>query len=298
MTPRQSTNHLLMIEPAEFYANPETMATNVYQVTQTETAEAVFTRALCEFRAFRDALVESGVTVTTAKGVQGSPDMVFPNWFFALPHGRLIVCPMLVKNRQSERTALLVDMLRSHYPHVLDWTGYETQGRALESTASIVSDHVNKVCYSGLSARTDRDLAQKWADMMGYRIELFETQSHTGKPVYHTDVVMWIGNTLAGICANVIVEKDRARVLESLKHTHEVIEFTAQQLQSFCGNALQVLDQEGHPMLAISEGAYKALREEQKESLDRHFTKIITSPLPTLERYGGGSARCTLAELF
>jgi len=298
MPPVQSPNHLLMIEPAEFYANPETMETNVYQVEQTESKDVVFAKALAEFRAFRNVLVENGVTVTTAKGIAGCPDMVFPNWFFALPGGRLILCPMLNKNRQTERTDLLVNLLTKIYPDVLDWTEYESQGRALESTASIVSDHVNKICYAGLSARTDKALVEEWAVLMGYQLHIFETRSHTGKPVYHTDCVMWIGNTIAALCTECLIEEDRTRILSTLQKTHVVVEITAAQLQAFCGNALQVLGQNGEPMLALSEGAYKALHADQLVILHQHFAKLLYSPLPTLEKYGGGSARCTLAELF
>lgn len=298
MPPAQSPNHLLMIEPAQFYANPETMETNVYQVAQTESQEAVFSKALGEFRAFRDVLVENGVSVTTAKGIAGCPDMVFPNWFFALPQGRLILCPMLNKNRQTERTDLLVNLLTKIYPDVLDWTGHEAEGRALESTASIVSDHVNKICYAGLSARTDKALVEAWAALMGYKVHIFETRSHAGKPVYHTDCVMWIGNTVATLCTESLIEQDRARILGALQNTHVVVEITAAQLQAFCGNALQVLGQNGEAMLALSEGAYNALQVDQVKVLNKHFSKLLYSPLPTLEKYGGGSARCTLAELF
>jgi hypothetical protein len=287
-----------MIEPGQFYANPETMATNAYQIAHQDPITDVTAKAIEEFRAFRDELVHWGVIVTCAKGRQNSPDMVFPNWFFAPPSREFILCPMLNKSRQDERTPMLVDLLQKLYPNHHDWTHYEAEGRALESTASIVSDHVNKRCYSALSPRTDEALAREWAAFMGYDIFTFNSASHKGIPVYHTDCLMWIGTSLAGLCVDAIVESDRARILGELKSTHEVVEFDEAQLRAFCGNALEVVNRKGQKLLAISEGALQALRPDQLEKVGQHFDGIVSSPLPTLEKYGGGSARCMLAELF
>jgi len=205
---------------------------------------------------------------------------------------------MLNKNRQQGRDPALIEIWKNHYLNVEDWTGMEADGGALESTASIVMDRVNKVGYVALSARTDKNLARLWCANMGYEIEVFETRSHTGIPVYHTDCVMWIGTSLAGVCSEAIVESDRARVLEKIRSTHEVVEFSNAQLQAFCGNALEVVGAEGKRYLAMSSAAYEALEDEQEALIEQHFDGIIHEPLPTLEKYGGGSARCMLMELF
>lgn len=295
---RQSTNHLMMIRPAEFYANPETAATNAYQAGTGRPDGEILRAALAEFDGFYEILTAAGLRITTGEGIAGCPDMVFPNWFFTHDSGELVLCPMLNPNRQAERTEDLVRLLRGFYPRVLDWTGHEKEGRALESTASIVSDHINRRAYAALSARTDEVLARQWAAHRGYEIEIFETRSHTGIPVYHTDCVMWIGTTLAGICDPVILGEGRERIVGKLKETHEVVRFTADQLRTFCGNALEVEGPSGEKMLSISEGALGALDASQKALIGDHFAKILSAPLPTLEKYGGGSARCMLAELF
>lgn len=299
--PKQSSNHLLMVEPASFYANPETMETNVYQIEETEPREVVFEKALKEFRDFRDALVEKGVMVTTVRGYDDCPDMVFPNCLSTHRDdeaGKLFVYPMLNENRQAERDDDLIEVLEKSYDVTVDWTNYEAEGRALESTASIVMDRVNKVGYSGLSPRSDRDLVRQWCELQGYELIGFETQSHAGKPVYHTDCVMWIGSTLAGVCSESIIDADRARVMSAIKKTHKVVEFDAEQLRKMCGNALEVVGEGGLKMLAMSSAAYGALREDQEALILRHFDSIVHSPLDTLEKYGGGSARCMLMELF
>ena len=294
----QSTNHVLMIEPAVFYANPETMETNAYQVAEYETRAATSARALAEFKAFRDALSEKGVMITQMRGFDHCPDMVFPNCMSTHSEGRMYLYPMLNENRRAEHSEDLISVLRQSYPDMRDWRSYAEDGLHLESTASICRDRVNNVGYVALSPRTHRVLAEKWLDEMGYEGVFFETQSHAGIPVYHTDCVMWIGTSLAGICSPCITDDYREDVLAHLRKTHAVVEFTMEQLRAFCGNALEVRGAGGQRYLAMSGGAYKALRPDQLDVILEHFTAIIQSDLPTLETYGGGSARCMLMELF
>lgn len=294
----QSTRHIMMMEPAEFYANPETMETNVYQVEEDLSKDEILELALKEFQDYRDMLVANGVIVTTARGYAGCPDMIFPNWVSTHEDGRMVLYPMLNENRRAERDPAVIEFLEKAYSEIVDMTHYEQEGLFLEARGSVVSDRVNKVGYSALSPRTNADLAKKWADTMGYDIEIFDTLSHTGKPVYHTDLVMYIGSTMAAVCAPAIVEKDRERVLERLNKTHEVLELSMEQLQCFCGNALEVRGHDDEPMLAMSSKAHQSLTDVQREMMNKHFAKLIHSPIPTLEKYGGGSARCMLLELY
>ncbi len=296
---KQSTRHILMIEPATFFANPETMDTNAYQIEKDDLSkEEIFQRALLEFRTYRDTLVENGVYVTTALGHNASPDMVFPNWASTHENGRMVLYPMLSKNRRAERRPAIIDMLKQTYPDVIDLTHHEEEGLYLEARGSLVCDRVNKIAYAALSARTSQEMAEKWADIMDYDLVTFNTMSHTGKPVYHTDLVMYIGTTMVGLCAPAIVADDRDRVLGILNESREVLEFEADQLKTFCGNSLEVLGTDNARMLALSSAAHDSLSVAQKDKMLEHFSKLIHSPLPTLEKYGGGSARCTLMELF
>jgi hypothetical protein len=294
----QSTRHLLMIEPAVFYANPETMSTNIYQVDEREPREATHKRAQAEFRTFRNKLVENGVIVTTAYGHEDCPDMVFPNGISTHEDGRLVIYPMFNANRRPERTPEIINFLKMMYPDVVDLTHYEGKNLFLEARGSLVCDRVNRVAYAGLSKRTSRELVEKWGEIMGYEVEIFETMSHTGQPVYHTDLVMYVGSTMAGVCAECIADKDRARVMERLRASHDVVEFSMQQLAAFCGNALEVKGSYNDRMLAMSEVAHKALLPDQLAMIEKHFKKILRGSLPTLEKYGGGSARCMLMELY
>ena len=180
----------------------------------------------------------------------------------------------------------------------LDLSAHEEEGRFLESTGSLAMDRVNRKIYCALSARSDRGLAEKCAETMGFDILFFDTQNHVGKPVYHTDVLMFIGSGYAGICSECIVEQDRERVLESLSATHEIIDLSMDQLRSFCGNALEVRGIQDRKMLAMSAQAHAALRPDQTAIIEKYVTEIVSAPLDTIETYGGGSARCMLLELY
>jgi hypothetical protein len=297
---KQSTNHILMVEPAVFYANPQTRETNAYQaLREEEPLDVILNKARAEFRSYRDMLVAHGVIVTSILGREGSPDMVFPNWASTHEGGRLIIYPMLNENRQAERTPEIIGMLKTFYPKHEDWSGYEAQGLTLESTASIVSDHVNKRAYAGLSARTSKVLAEKWADMMGYDLITFETRSHAGIPVYHTDYLMYIGTDMVGICAECFVDAQaRDKVLARLRETHDVVEFTMDQLRANCCNALEVVGKGGERMLTMSKSAQNVLTDAQRAVIGRHYKTLLCPDIATLEKYGGGSARCMLMEMF
>ncbi len=295
---KQSTGHLLLIEPAEFYANPETMDTNVYQVEEEESPEEIFKKALAEFRGFRDMLVENGVAVTTVHGSKGCPDHLFPNWISTHEGKQMIVYPMLNPNRRAERSEEMISFFESMYEIAHDFRDFENQGQFLESTGSLCIDRENGVAYATLSGRTTESLVRLWAERTGFDVVIFETDSHVGKPVYHTDLVMWIGTEIAAICIDGVKEQYREEVLASLKKHREVLELTTDQMKAFCGNSLEILNAEGDRMLVMSEMAYQALSEDNKELLGKFFTKLLHAPIPTIEKYGGGSARCLIMELF
>jgi hypothetical protein len=292
---KQSTNHIMVMEPLEFFANPQTMETNSYQHSNDLDVAEIHQKAVAEFRAFRDLLVEHGVVVTTTLGQKGCPDDIFcNNWVSTHQGGRMVLYPMLAANRQTERRKDLIETLRRTYKDVQDFTLHEQHGKCLESTGAMWLDRVNKVAYQARSSRSHEELAVMWCKMNDYLHLPFDTE-HRGKPVYHADVVMWIGTEVAGINSECLKSQD---IVKHLKARREVIEFTNDQMMAFCGNSLEVIGTNDEKVLVMSHAGYEALREDQKEMLSRFYKTIIKPKIPTIEYYGGGSARCMLLELF
>ncbi len=294
----QSTNHIMMMEPLDFRFNPQTEDTNQYQVNDEQSNEAIQKRAVVEFRALRDALVENGVAITSVLGQKGSPDDIFcNNWVSTHKEGRMVLYPMLAPNRRIERRPDLLDILAKSYETALDLSPHENEDKFLESTGALCMDRINKIAYIALSERADKDLAQKFCDEMGYEPVFFNTRNHTGNPVYHTDVLMYVGTGYIGLCTETIVEDDRARVIAAVEKTHELVDLSMDQMRDFCGNALEVVGKDQAKMLAMSTKAYESMTDYQLKQLDKYISKIIHAPIPTIEKYGGGSARCMLLEL-
>lgn len=293
--PSQSTNHIMMMEPVEFHANPQTKATNSYQHEDDKDTAEIQKAAVAELRAFRDLLVENGVLLTTAQGQAGCPDDIFcNNWVSTHEGKKMVLYPMLAPNRQKERRKELIDILRKSYTNVQDFTPHEQHGKALESTGAMCMDRVNNVAYQAISDRSHPELGAMWCKMNDYVHVPFETE-HKGKPVYHADVVMWIGTEVAGISSECLKKQD---VLKHLKHRREVVEFTNDQMEAFCGNSLEVVNKDGERMLVMSAAGYATLRDDQTAILENHYKTIIKPSIPTIEYYGGGSARCMMLEMF
>jgi hypothetical protein len=330
------------MEPVGFQSNPETRDTNTYQHDNPVDVAAVNAQAVLEFRNLRDTLVAHGVFVTTFLGTAQSPDDVFcNNWVSTHPRddgtAGMVLYPMLAENRRLERRPEIMTWLAGRYDLILDLSAEELQGRYLESTGALALDRVNKRAYCALSSRSDETLARRWCDVMGFELISFNTRNHVGKPVYHTDVVMFIGTQMIGVCADCILPGDVDRVLGRMRETHRVMTISMDQLRSFCGNALEVRGADfggakgvhgfdatydlsyktsvpeqrtterpvgpGAPSvrerryLALSSAAYSALSPDQKDLIAMYFDGgVITSPIPTIEKYGGGSVRCMLLE--
>ncbi len=294
----QTTNKIMMMEPAGFHSNPQTMETNTYQEDDPKDISSVQQKSVIEFRGLRDRLIEAGVIVVTALGQKESPDDIFcNNWVATLSGGRMVLYPMLAKNRRIERREDIMEYLGRSYDVALDLSHEELEGRFLESTGSHWLDRVNRVAYIALSPRTNKELAAQWCRHFEFEPVFFQTKNHVGKPVYHTDVLMYIGTDVAGICSSCIIEEDRGRVLEKLKKHRAIVDISMDQLKSFCGNTLEVRGRDNQKILVMSKAAYTAYTDTQKSDLLKYTDDIIYSDISTIETYGGGSARCMLLEL-
>ena len=294
----QSTNHVLLIRPVEFYSNQQTIETNHYQsVDDDKPHSEILEDALIEFDNFENNLLENNIKVTTLKGQKGCPDNIFPNWAVTYDDQSMHLFSMLSENRRLEKSDEHIAFLNKQYRTTLDYSPYENQSWFLEGTSSLVLDRVNRKAYMGISARSNEELAIKWAKEQNYELIVFETQSHSGDPIYHSDVLMYIGTELAVVCSEAI-KVGANNVINELSHTHRILEISSQQLLDFCGNCIEIKDTNNNLNLIMSTLAFEGYDSSQLNVLNEHFTKIIYSDLKTIEKYGGGSARCMIMELY
>lgn len=296
---QQSPTKIFMVEPAIFYTNNQTIDSNHYQNNDSyQNKDELLTDAMQEFNNLRDAIEDSGIKVLSCKGSTDCPDHIFPNWFMTFSDNTMQIFSMKAKNRRIEKTPEMISLLKKTYHLTDDYTSYEEDNIYLESTSSMVLDRINKVAYVGLSPRTNNELAKKWCKRNDYELVLFETTSHVGKPVYHSDVIMYVGTELIGICLDVINLEYREMVFKKVSRFHEVMLIDKEQILNFCGNSLEVRNQNNEKFLIMSSKARSALHPFQIEILDKYFKKIIHTDLTSIEKYGGGSARCMINELF
>jgi len=294
-----------MIRPAHFGYNEQTAASNAFQKIDTRwSAKEVQERAREEFDRFAKALRTAGVEVIVVEDSNEpvKPDAVFPNnWVTFHAEGLIVTYPMFAELRRYERREELLEALagRFHFDERLHLEQHESTGRFLEGTGSLILDRRNKIAYACVSDRTDPELLDEFCDRLGYEPEVFHAVDGDGKAIYHTNVMMALGETFVVICLeSVRDEAARERLQQHFVATDkELIPITLEQMTAFAGNMLQVRNRSGAPILVMSEQAYRSLTATQIEAIEGH-TQILHSPLYTIETFGGGSARCMMAEVF
>lgn len=297
--PRQSTNSILLIKPASFYSNEQTAGTNLYQhSSHGKDKDKIFDDALIEFNNFEHQLKKNQILVTTLEGQVACPDNIYPNWFITFENKTMNLFSMLAENRRLEKSESHISFLNQTYKTTIDYSDFEKDTVFLEGTSSMVLDRVNKVAYMGLSSRSNEELAQQWTKDCGFKLITFETKNHFAEPIYHTDIIMYIGTDIVVICSDSIQSQYQSQVIERLNKHHQVLEISEDQVLDFCGNSLEVRDTNDNLKVVMSTAAFNSFTTSQKKTLLKYYTKIIHSNLETIEKYGGGSARCMMTELF
>jgi hypothetical protein len=263
----------------------------------------VQTQALKEFDGFVDLLRKNDVDVTVVDDTlqPETPDSIFPNnWVSFHEDGSVYLYPMFSENRRLERRRDILDGLKENFEvnHISDLSFYEQQYAFLEGTGSMVLDRTNKIAYACLSVRTDEEVLNNFCMLTGYQPVPFQAVDGSNFPIYHTNVMMCIGDRFAVICLDSIRNpEEKLNVTVSLKSSgKEIIEISLEQMNKFAGNMLQVANATGESLLVMSEQAYLSLNAEQITALEQ-YSRIIYAPLYTIEKNGGGSARCMLAEI-
>ena len=309
MSPRtvpesQAAPAVLMIRPANFAANPETLASNAFQ--KTSSGGDLRQQARAEFDALAQALQAAGVTVEVFEDRSEPvlPDATFPNnWVSFHADGSAWLYPMLAANRRAERRADILESLKSERGYRLerveDLSAAEREGRYLEGTGSLVLDRPHRVAYACLSPRTDAGLIQEWARRSDYAPVTFHAADAEGRPLYHTNVMLCIGERFAVLCLESIADPaEREQVGRRLRETgHEIVLISLAQMESFAGNMLEIASHQGGTVLALSTRAARSLTGAQRAALSKH-ARLVSSPIDTIEDSAGGSVRCMLAEIF
>lgn len=305
----QTTNSVLMIRPVAFRMNEQTAVNNYYQkVLDNLLPATVNAKAQEEFDAFVKKLRSVGVNVVVVDDTLNpdTPDSLFPNnWISFHENGDVVLYPMFAENRRGERREDVLDILEENgfvINEIMDYTSAESDGFYLEGTGSVVLDRENGKAYCALSPRADEELFIEFCEDFEYSpviFEAFQTVDGERKLIYHTNVMLCIGDTFAVVCAECIDDKkERKMVLDSLRGDgKEIILITEAQVNSFAGNMLEVRGADDRRYLVMSTSAYQSLTKKQIAQLEEHLT-LLSSSLDTIEACGGGSARCMLAEIF
>lgn len=297
----QTTSTVLMVRPARFAFNPDTAGNNAFQHDDLEPAR-VRSEALVEFDSFVTTLRERGVNVLVVQDAAEphTPDSIFPNnGFTTHPDGTLVIYPMQGENRRLERGKGLFGALSGFaVTRTLDLTPYEQQQRFLEGTGSLVLDRVARIAYACRSIRTHDALLDEFARRMDYRVVALDAFDAAGVPIYHTNVMMSVGSSLALVClASIPDVGQRQNLLRTLEESgKQVLELSLAQLGRFAGNMLELHNEQGQALLVMSRNAFDSLTLAQRHCIEA-CARPVVADLGTIERVGGGSARCMLAEI-
>ena len=328
---KQLSNSVLMVRPVAFRMNEQTTENNHFQKElKGMLPSAINAKAQQEFDGFVAKLRAVGVQVFVVEDTleTDTPDSIFPNnWISFHENGDVVLYPMFAENRRNERREDVLDFLEEKgfvIENVVDFSSaeeegmflegtgsllcpkpnyqfLEEEGMFLEGTGSLVLDRANSKAYCALSPRADEELFIEFCedfDCAPVIFEAFHTVDGKKELVYHTNVMMSVGEDFAVICADMIADKkERKMVLDSLRADNkDIVLITESQVNNFAGNVLQLLGAD-KKYIVMSEAARKVLTAKQIEQLEQ-YGEILSSDLDTIEACGGGSARCMLAEIF
>jgi len=304
----QITNHIMMIKPVAFHMNEQTAINNFYQKGwDGGTKETIQKRALKEFDDMVALLKREGVSVTVFDDTEepATPDSLFPNnWVSFHEDGIVRLYPMFAPNRREERRDDIIAGIKKKFKvkKVKSFTDWENKRKYLEGTGSLLLDRENNIAYAALSDRTMLAPLEDFCDNIGYDAVTFsanQTVSEARLPIYHTNVMMSLGEKFAVVCMDSIDNEEEKEELEDalVDSGKEIIEITEEQVAQFAGNMIQVIGRNDRRLIVMSNAAYFSLDRVQLGALEKHGT-LIHSDIQVIEMLGGGSARCMMAEVF
>jgi hypothetical protein len=294
-----------MIRPVRFGFNQQTADSNEFQQQDfaEKTKDSAQQIAAQEFDLMIDQLRKAGLELHIFDDTDDveRPDAVFSNnWVSFHQSGKVVLYPMMAENRRLERRADIIENLRNNFKveEIIDLTGFEAEGKFLEGTGSMVLDRRYKIAYACLSPRTHPEVLDAFADALGYEVISFSASDEHGRPIYHTNVLMCIGDIFAVVCLEAIKDPDERLMVRSvLEETHKyIVEITLEQVRHFAGNMLMVKNSKSDKFLVMSTQAYESLTIKQRQMLS-DYARLLHTDLSVIEGNGGGSARCMMTEI-
>ncbi|BAK77790.1 putative amidinotransferase [Pseudogulbenkiania sp. NH8B] len=299
----QTTSTILMIRPARFLSNPQTSPSNTFQKSDIDHQEAQ-QNALAEFDAYAGELRRCGVDVLVIDDTvePHTPDSIFPNnWISLHADGKVLLYPMEAPNRRLERNNKVLEKITEAFAveEVIDLSGFERVGQYHEGTGTMIFDHNQKMAYVCFSSRSSEAVMKAVSETIGYQALWFHSVDRHGKPIYHTNVMMCVGKTLAVVCLESIRDRnERTALVQALTASgKEIIDISYDQLEHFAGNMLELSSRDGEAVFALSRQAWSSLTPEQQTAISS-YARVAQAPIDTIERLGGGGARCMIAEIF
>jgi hypothetical protein len=299
----QSANAVLLVRPAAFGFNAEAAKSNVFSHASTDPDFA--RRAAAEFERLAQRLSDAGVAVGVLDDTPEphKPDAVFPNnWFSTHADGTMVLYPMSTAPRRLERrideTRTLLERMGFEVRRVLDLSGHEREGRFLEGTGSLVLDHPRRRAYASRSMRTDPGVIPEFDRHLGYSTVLFDARDPGGRAIYHTNVLLSLGTCFAVLCIDAVAPEDRERLIDDIEMSgRTIVELSFAQLRRFGCNLLELRNDKGESLIALSSKAKSNLRPTQVRDLEKLGGELVDADIPIIESVGGGSVRCMIAEI-
>lgn len=297
------SSSVVMVRPRNFHLNPQTILDNHFQtVIGIPSREEIEYTIEKEFKDIESQLNRAGIDVKVFEQSDNlnTPDAIFPNnWFSTHPEHIVCLYPMKAPNRRLERRQEIIEWLQERYYKTNDFSTYESQGKFLEGTGSLVLHHKHRVAFAAISDRTHPKLVVEWCKSLNYRPVMFAARDKNGNPIYHTNVVMCLGNGFTICCMEAITSAtERKLIAEELERIGNIVlDISLEQLHHFSGNGIQLKSKSGEPVFLLSKNGWEHLSVFQREMIKAN-TKVVTPDLQLTEQLGGGSARCMVAELF
>ena len=303
----QATNSILMIRPINFGYNEETAQDNHYQIKDSIIKNSNKS-AQKEFDNMVNNLRQNGISVHVFQDDEKdyTPDSIFPNnWVSFHENGDLGLFPMYAENRRLERRQEVLEFLENEgftISNIVDYSGAESENKFLEGTGSMILDRENRVAYCSISNRSNEDLFIEFCEDFEFNPVIFNSFQSVGDkrlPIYHTNVMMCVATDYVIICLDSIDDKKERKNVSNfiIDSGKKLIEISEKQVESFAGNMLELINENGESILVMSKSAEDSLDENQRNTITNH-SRIISCDINTIEVCGGGSTRCMMAEIF